>query len=313
MRDFADVIRFSERYGPAEKDTVPNEWLTLVLEPSPNVMVIFNHPSTGAFVATVWARCPAAAKKQMAELRQRYKLKRKKARHVSNFSVITIANGALGTRTIDVKPALRNDADVELHYGANFIRWQTGFISQLKSRSCGVTILRGEPGTGKTSFLKYLTKKLRRTHRFYYLPLPAFPWLSNPAAVDFWLNENMIYGKFRKVVILEDAESLLMQRGADNKDAVTDLLNVSDGFLGDVLRMHIICTINCNVDRIDPALMRPGRLVTIREFIRLSPVDASTLAKAKDLPYDFEREYSLAELYNDEQIVPRSASARLGF
>ena len=37
-----------------------------------------------------------------------------------------------------------------------------------------------------------------------------------------------------------------MMRGADNRDQVSALLNLSDGMLGDFLRREIICTINCS-------------------------------------------------------------------
>lgn len=74
-----------------------------------------------------------------------------------------------------------------LNYGEDFSSWSAQFISQLKRQRCGVTILRGEARHGQTTDLRYLTRKLRRTHRFYYLPLTVYPLLSNPSAVDFWM------------------------------------------------------------------------------------------------------------------------------
>jgi ATP-dependent 26S proteasome regulatory subunit len=75
---------------------------------------------------------------------------------------------------------------------------------------------------------------------------------------------------------------------------VSNLLNICDGFLGDLLKLLVICTINCSVDAIDPAIMRPGRLLAHREFQRLSPVEAKSLAVAKKLTLADQESYSLA-------------------
>ncbi len=40
----------------------------------------------------------------------------------------------------------------------------------------------------------------------------------------------------KKVIILEDAESLLENAGSGRKGAVANLLNISDGLLGELLK-----------------------------------------------------------------------------
>ena len=61
-----------------------------------------------------------------------------------------------------------------------------------------------------------------------------------------------------------------MTRGSDNREQVSAILNLSDGMLADFLRLQIICTINCSAADIDPALLRPGRLLCHRIFNRLT-------------------------------------------
>jgi ATP-dependent 26S proteasome regulatory subunit len=102
------------------------------------------------------------------------------------------------------------------------------------------------------------------------------------------------------VVIIEDTETLLMQRASDNHDALSNLLNIADGFLGAFLNLQIICTINTPIDKIDPALLRPGRLLASYTFKRLSFEQARRLAAAKSLTIPVQRDYSLAEIYNEE-------------
>ena len=49
--------------------------------------------------------------------------------------------------------------------------------------------------------------------------------------------------------------------------------------------------------QLDPALLRPGRLMGTREFRRLNRDEASRLAEAKGLKLAQQDDYSLAELY----------------
>ena len=71
-----------------------------------------------------------------------------------------------------------------------------------------------------------------------------------------------------------------MTRGSDNREQVSAILNLSDGMLADFLRLQIICTINCSAADIDPALLRPGRLLCHRVFGRLDYAQAARLAES---------------------------------
>ena len=78
---------------------------------------------------------------------------------------------------------------------------------------------------------------------------------------------------------------------------MSNLLNVADGFLGEHLKLHVVATTNAPVRELDAALLRPGRLMGIREFRRLTRPEAQRLAEAKGLPLAEQDDYSLAELY----------------
>jgi SpoVK/Ycf46/Vps4 family AAA+-type ATPase len=65
------------------------------------------------------------------------------------------------------------------------------------------------------------------------------------------------------ILIIEEAENIILDRTQDAflpKQAVSNLLNLSDGLLGDAMHQQIICTFNCDVQGIDPALLRERRL-----------------------------------------------------
>ena len=138
--------------------------------------------------------------------------------------------------------------------------------------------------------------------------------LSSPAFVNFWVEQTRKHGKKQKIAILEDAEELLLPRDGDSRDKVSNLLNIADGFLGDYLRLHVVLTTNVPITEIDPAILRPGRLIGIREFRRLNQEDALRLAQAKGLVVPDQPDFSLAELYCPRADADRFAGAqRIGF
>ena len=80
----------------------------------------------------------------------------------------------------------------------------------------------------------------------------------------------------------------------------------------DFLRLQIICTINGRATDIDPALMRPGRMLCHRIFDRLPHESAAQLAAhlGKQLPGH--GSYTLAEIFADETPSPSTQRA-IGF
>jgi hypothetical protein len=103
-----------------------------------------------------------------------------------------------------------------------------------------------------------------------------------------------------------------MTRESDNRDKVSAILNLSDGMLSDFLCLHVICTINCTAADIDQALLRPGRLVSHRVFKRLDFSQATALASSLGKTLPPAQDYSLAEVFAEEQteVVHRP---RMGF
>lgn len=260
----------------------------------------------------VWATSESEAVQEYSRLRDRYLRPDAGAeKHHGEFYVLDGGGMELDKRLVSLSSQATNPADLALHYGEGFDSWHSEFVKMLLSRSTGIAILQGPPGTGKTSYLRHLLYSLQATHRFYYLPANVSPLLAAPSAVNFWVRENDLHGHLTKVVLIEDAEALLMQRDNSNQQSVSNLLNIADGFLGDFLKLHVICTINAKIDKLDPAILRPGRLTTLREFRKLTACEARRLAAAKGLALEPRDEYSLAEVYNSATVIADGHEPRM--
>jgi len=100
------------------------------------------------------------------------------------------------------------------------------------------------------------------------------------------------------VLIIEDAENIIMDRKFNSNSAVANLLNIGDGLLSDCLSVQIICTFNSSLASIDSALRRKGRLIAEYEFGKLSVTKARALITHLELNVEVHQPMTLAELTN---------------
>ena len=212
---------------------------------------------------------------------------------------------------LDLETVLGEEA-FSLHYGTGSIEWHQSFTEKLRKKRHGLSILEGEPGTGKSSYLRHLMGELKDSHRFYFIPPTTMGVLSNPEFVGFWAEERRQHKDQKFVVILEDCDTALMTRGTDNSQQVSAILNLSDGMMADFIRLHILCTINCKAVDIDQALLRPGRLICHRIFRRLEHPEAVRLAASLGRSLPSQRDYSLAEIFA-EDAPEAMRRPRIGF
>lgn len=304
QRDLAGSMIYSYGTGPRRANAARRATTAFVFHPAEDHVLVLTPLTTTRQRLEIWARSHGLAEQHFEAARETYLRKTRKRRGAITFSIISTDRlDGVATQTVGASARVTSDEQVALHYGGTeFSAWNQEMLRTLRTEPSGVSLLRGEPGTGKTTYLRYLLLKLRRTHRFYYLPLSVYPYLANPATVGFWTNETAKYSGIKKVVILEDAESLLMSRANDNQERLSNLLNMSDGFLGDFLKMHIICTINTPVQNLDPAILRPGRLLAYREFRRLAPEEAKRIAMVAGKVLESQADYSLAEIYGSAAV-----------
>jgi ATP-dependent 26S proteasome regulatory subunit len=119
--------------------------------------------------------------------------------------------------------------------------------------------------------------------------------LLKPAFISFLLNNK------NSILVIEDAEKVVASRENGGEDSVVStILQLTDGLFSDFLNIKIICTFNTDIDRIDKALLRKGRMIARYHFLPLSA--EKTAALAKKLGHDDVTEsLTLAEIFQFEQ------------
>jgi hypothetical protein len=214
------------------------------------------------------------------------------AKSEAEVSILLKTDYGLATQSVDFAPPVIDDLDMS--YGTGFSKISAQIVDKLKEPRAGLMMFHGTAGVGKTTFIKHLTTLVKR--EFIFVPVGLAGELASP---DFL---SLLLGHKNAVLVLEDAEQALTSREADhhNSSTVATLLNLSDGLLGSVLQISIICSYNSDKQTIDKALLRKGRLSFDYTFGKLSVPDAKRLARhlGRGDPEAITEPASLADIYN---------------
>ncbi len=212
-------------------------------------------------------------------------------RQASEINLVIRDNGGLDLRRIETK---KTKLDLDRFYEDDFKEVDELIQKRLKQKNDkGIVLLHGLPGTGKTTYLRYLIGKIKK--RVLFLSPNVAGNLMNPDFIDLLIdNPNTI-------LIIEDAENILMDRNFSNDSSVSNLLNISDGLLADFLNVQLICTFNSSLTMVDNALMRKGRLIAKYEFGKLSVVKSQRLSDYFGFKNIITKPMTVAEISNQNE------------
>lgn len=182
--------------------------------------------------------------------------------------------------------------DVNLLYNDDFKEIDQIITNSIQKLKSGLILLHGKPGTGKTTYIKNLISKFN-DNSFMFIQNDLVPELLKPEFISFLLkNKNCI-------LIIEDAEKVVVSRENENSSVASTILQLTDGLFSDYLNIRVICSFNTNLDKIDKALLRKGRLIARYEFRDLTIEKSNQLLKT--LGYkETDKEMSIAEIYRQE-------------
>jgi len=178
-----------------------------------------------------------------------------------------------------------------------------------------ILIFTGTPGTGKTRLIRYILKKISLKKRGddnreagsvnagYDNSVCKVMYTCSAAIIE----EGKLFIEFltedHDVLVLEDIDNHLRPR-TDGNTAMYGLLSSSNGLIVSTINSKkIILSTNLpGIDKIDEALVRPGRCFNIIQTRKLTWEEANNFLKAsgnedKKLPEDKD-EFALSELYH---------------
>ena len=231
-----------------------------------------------------------------------FERKKKKA----NIQLVKSEMGHLDTEEYDL---FIQPMDLELNYGTNFKRVHDVIVEKLnETNGKGIILLHGDPGTGKTSYIKHLTSLIKEKD-ILFIPPSMAEMLSEPSIIPFLMDHK------NSILIIEDAERVISDREGNGSPAgVSNILNLTDGILGDCLSIQIVATFNMKREKIDQALLRKGRLIAEHKFSKLSVEESNNLLKHLEKDHEVSESMSLADIYNiDIELIRTANKSKIGF
>ena len=183
------------------------------------------------------------------------------------------------------------NVDLEANYNDGFVEVSNKIVKGLNDKNkTNLVILRGAPGTGKTTYIRYLTHKLRKN--IIFISPDMVNHITDPSFIPFLIKNS------DAVLIIEDGEPAIGKRDISGRTgAVSNILNLTDGLLSDCLNISIVVTLNTDNKDIDPALERKGRLLKHYTFEKLAIDKSKALLKKLGSTMEVKERMTLADIY----------------
>lgn len=220
-------------------------------------------------------------------------------KEVDKNNYIYLITNDLRLEKCEIKDMKLNSENLSSYYNDDFLPVNDYLLSALnESSKAGILFLHGEPGTGKTSYIRYLVTQYK--YKSIYITPDKLNHLGDSSFLKLLIDYK------NSILILEDCGDIIKK--GNHSNIVSNLLNYSDGILGDIINVKIIITFNENINDISDAFIRNGRCLLKYEFKKLAA------NKVNKLNSDYNEDMTLGEIFKPkEDYINNNKKNKIGF
>jgi len=211
--------------------------------------------------------------------------------------------GTHGADYKDINLELSDKKDIKDSFYPWLKNGVESYLNDFITSKSPILLMAGAAGTGKTSLLRHFLFRYQSEGYRAHIAYDERIMQSDTTFIEFITENNP------SIMIIEDADILLTSRDSDANKLIARFLNVSDGLIPLSNKKIVFTTNMTDFQRIDSALVRPGRCFDFMKCRELTS-DEAALA-AMDIGIDPPNSAcTLAELFNKKKNIELP---RIGF
>jgi len=292
--------------------------------------------NTNYIIPQIHAKTIAFAKSTLKLLKDHFSkyLKKPQTKTITNFPVAVWSLSDSGPSFVIKYFNFLEEKNLINNYSESIFKSVKNLPDKIHNRSGNIIIWTGDPGTGKSTAIKYLLGECYKQNIMPEIIFDVEKLFASPSYMKELLLSNGTLGALnrelstsdspestetklsKRIIILEDSADFFSMNCRSNP-GFSRLLNITDGLLSDG-DFKLLLTANESIDAFDPAIIRSGRCIQRLVFDKLKDNTLDNWLAHNNVSQDrlTESEYTLADLYaikDDPDYKPATKVSRVGF